>query len=85
MEEPTANMGQFFLPPPFDANMDAFTLEDYEDDMPSDNQRKELEEENNQESASKLHQGIMKMKSLPKPPKFSIKKHLRSAYYAKRR
>jgi len=85
LDEPTTNMNLLYLPPSFDANPDAFTLEDYEDDMNMDNQTKAVEEENNPESASKIHQGIMKMKALPKPPKFSIKKHLRTAYYAKRR
>jgi len=83
MEEPTTNMGMLFLPPTMNTVQDAFSIDDFEGDMELE---RPSEEDINSENASKIHQGIMKMKSLPyKPPKFSIKKHLRTAYYAKRR
>jgi len=87
MEEPTTtNMGMLFLPPTVNTVQDAFSIDDFEGEMDLEYQSKPSEEDINQESASKIHQGIMKMKTLPyKPPKFSIKKHLRTAYYAKRR
>jgi len=88
MEESTASvgMGILFLPPSVNEPQDPFALEDYGDENDVDGQPKPSEEEKISESPCKIHQGILKAKNLPgKAPKFSIKKHLRTSYYAKRR
>lgn len=83
MEEPNTNINALFLPGAMNFNQDPFTFE--ENGSPFDLEgHEEEEQEKDGENVSKIHQGIMKMKPLA-APKFSIKKHLRTSYYNKRR
>ena len=85
MDEPILQMGALFLPSSIKYDPYDFMLEDSAEDEQVD-----VDEETRGlgcESPSKIHQGIVKAKVLAaaKGNKFSIKKHLKAAYYTKRR